>query len=188
MAADNKPESKDDLTKLDIFALRIEVFVGLVGRVIAWSSVLLVINIIVQVFLRYGLKKDSIAIGELEWHFYAVMVMMSLSYAQVKDAHVRVDILHRLFPPRVKQVIEIVGIGIFLIPLAAIIFWYGCDFTSDAWRIGEKSPSPGGMPWRWAIKAFIPIGAAMLMLSSIARLLRLITGSLQVPDEGHIAD
>ena len=91
-------------------------------------------------------SRDMVALGELQWHFYAVMVMVSLSYAQKEDAHVRVDLFHRLFSPRAKRFIEIVGILVFFVPLFAIIFWYGCEFTHDAFRIGEKITLTGRPP------------------------------------------
>ena len=114
------------------------------------------------------------------------MIMISLAYAQKENAHVRVDLLHSHFSPRVKTIIEVVGIVVFFIPLFLIVFWYGCEFTAASFRIGEKSPSPGGLPWRWAIKAFIPIGAAFLLLSSVARTIRLLTGSVKVEEDAIV--
>ncbi len=171
------------LKKLDTLAERIEGFVYHTGRVFSWAALFLMITIIVQVVLRYVFSSDMIALGELQWHFYAVMVMISLAYAQKENAHVRVDLLHRLFSPRVKSIIEVVGIVVFFIPLFMVVFWYGCEFTADSFRIGEKSASPGGLPYRWAIKAFIPIGAAFLLLSSVARTIRLLTGSVKVEED-----
>jgi TRAP-type mannitol/chloroaromatic compound transport system permease small subunit len=176
------------LQRLDKIAERLEAYVRITGRFFSWAALLLVFTIIVQVLLRYVFSRDLIALGELQWHFYAVMVMMSLAYSQIENAHVRVDVLHRYFSPRVKKIIEITGIVVFLMPLTAIVFWYGCRFTANSFRIGEISPSPGGMPWRWAIKAFIPIGSILLFVSSAARVIRLLAGSVVVTEEQQIAD
>ena len=176
------------LQRLDKIAERVESFVRLIGRVFSWAAILLVFTIIVQVVLRYAFSRDLIALGEIQWHFYAVMVMISLAYSQLENAHVRVDVLHRFFSPRAKQIIEITGIVVFLIPLIAIVFWYGCQFTGNSYRIGEVSPSPGGLPWRWAIKAFIPIGALLLFVSSVSRVIRLLAGSVTAESELQVAD
>ena len=175
------------LKKIDRCAEAVEHFVLITGQIFSWAALLLMINIVVQVVLRYVFRSDMVSLGELQWHFYAVMVMISLSYAQMKDAHVRVDLFHRNFSEKTKRILEVVSIAFFLIPLFAIVFWFGCEFTADAFRIGEKSPSPGGLRWRWAIKAFMPIGAALLLLSSLARIIRLMVGSVEVVEEG-IAD
>ena len=174
------------LKKLDTLAERIEIFVYHTGRVFSWAALFLMINIFVQVVLRYVFASDMVSLGELQWHFYAVMVMISLAYAQKENAHVRVDLFHRHFSPRAKTIIEVVGIVVFFIPLFIVVFWYGCEFTAASFRIGEKSPSPGGLPWRWAIKAFIPIGAAFLLLSSAARSIRLLTGSVKVEEDAIV--
>jgi len=168
------------LKQLDSLAERIEIFVAHTGRVFAWTTVLLMATILVQVVLRYVFSRDLVALGELQWHFYAAMVMVSFAYAQKEDAHVRVDLWHSHFTPRLQRNIEVIAILVLLLPLFLIVFWQGCQFTADAFRIGEKSPSPGGLPWRWAIKAFIPLGAGLLVLSSIARVYRLISGSVVV--------
>lgn len=176
------------LNKLDALAERVERLVQISGHFFAWAIVLLMINIIVQVVLRYVFSRDMVALGELQWHFYAVVVTISVSYAQKEDAHVRVDLFHRNFSPKAKRIIEIVGILFFFVPLFVIVFWYGCEFTHDAFRIGEKSPSPGGLRWRWLIKAFIPIGAVYLLLNSFARVIRLYTGSVVVGEKQHATD
>ncbi len=147
------------------------------GPLFSWTLVLLLVGILIQVTLRYVFSHDLVAMSELQWHFYAVAVMISLSYAQVHGAHVRVDLFYRHFPQGLQRGIEAMAVGLLLIPLIAFIFWHGCQFTAESFRVGETSASPGGLPWRWAIKAFIPIGAGLFLVSSFALLLRLILGS-----------
>lgn len=173
--------------QFDRIASTTENVIRVTGRMFSWATLLLMITIIVQVVLRYVFDHDMVFLGELQWHFFAIMVMISLSFAQNHDAHVRVDLFHRRFGERTKRTIEVIGISLFLIPLFMVVLWYGWQFTGDSFRIGEKSASPGGLPWRWAIKAFMPIGAALLLLHSVARVVRLITGSATVIEEG-IAD
>ena len=48
-------------------------------------------------------------------------------------------------------------------------------FTIDSFVRGEISPSPGGLPYRWAIKSALVIGFALLALSALARLTRVWT-------------
>jgi TRAP-type mannitol/chloroaromatic compound transport system permease small subunit len=38
----------------------------------------------------------------------------------------------------------------------------------QSWAINEQSADPGGLPWRWALKALIPIGFILLSLQSVA--------------------
>jgi TRAP-type mannitol/chloroaromatic compound transport system permease small subunit len=176
------------LKLIDSLAATIGSIVFRIGRIFSWALVLLLLAIIVNVVLRYVFSRDMIALAELQWHFYAVLVMISLAYAQKEDAHVRVDLIHRHFSPGIKRFVEIFSLLFLLIPLMVFVFIEGLEFTQEAFRLGEKSPAPGGLPMRWIIKAFIPIGAALLIINSVARIIRLSTGSESVDSESNPAD
>ena len=173
---------------IDALAELVEKIVFRIGRIFSWALVLLLLAIIVNVVLRYVFSRDMIALTELQWHFYAVVVMISIAYAQKENAHVRVDLIHRHFSPGIKRIVEIFSLIILLVPLMVIVFLDGLEFAQEAFRLGEKSPAPGGLPWRWIIKAFIPIGAALLIINSTARIIRLFTGSETVDGESNPAD
>ena len=153
----------------------IDRFIRSVGNVIAWSYVLLVLVIITQVTLRKGFSSGLIVLEELQWHLYAIGVMFGMSYAQVNDAHVRVDLFYGGFRAKTKQIIEVIGILTLVLPFIYVIFVHSLDFVYDAWRINESSESPSGLPWRWAIKAVIPASFALLGLAVISRLIRDLT-------------
>ena len=42
----------------------------------------------------------------------------------------------------------------------------------DSFRLNESSESPAGLPYRWLIKAVIPISFGLLFMAALARLLR----------------
>lgn len=48
-----------------------------------------------DVFMRYIFKNGSIAMQEMEWHLFGVIVMLGIAYALKEDSHVRVDVLIR---------------------------------------------------------------------------------------------
>jgi TRAP-type mannitol/chloroaromatic compound transport system permease small subunit len=151
---------------------RIDNFIRVIGHFICWSNALLIAVIILQVTLRYGFSKGMVALEELQWHLYAVAVMFGLSYAQVSDSHIRVDILYGRLSDRTKRVIEIIGILILVLPFIWVVFYHSLDFVADAWRTGERSDAPLGLPFRWAIKAVIPVSFGLLGLAMISRLMR----------------
>lgn len=143
-----------------------------VGNAVCGVNVLLIAAIIGNVALRYGFSNGQVWIEELQWHLYAIGVMMGLSYAQVNDSHIRVDILHARFSDRTKRVIEIIGILLFVLPFIWVVFYHSLDFVYDAWRTGERSDAPLGLPFRWAIKSVITLSFGMLALSIFSRLIR----------------
>ncbi|MEH6652435.1 MAG: TRAP transporter small permease subunit [Motiliproteus sp.] len=143
-----------------------------VGNLIAWTYVVLILVIIAQVLLRKGFSNGLILLEELQWHLYAVGVMFGLSYAQINNAHVRVDLLYGSFRIKTKRIIDIIGILVLVLPFITVIFIHSLDFVADSWRINESSQSPSGLPWRWAVKSIIPLSFGMLGLAVVSRLIR----------------
>lgn len=143
-----------------------------IGNLIAWSYVALVLVIILQVTLRKGFSSGLIALEELQWHLYAIGVMFGVSYAQVNNAHVRVDLIYNGLRVQTKRIIDIIGILTLALPFIAVIVFHSLDFVADSWRINESSSSPSGLPWRWAIKAVIPASFALLGFAVVSRLIR----------------
>ncbi len=150
----------------------IDAFIRKIGHLIAWVYVALVLVIITQVFLRKGLSSGLIILEELQWHLYAIGVMFGMSYAQINNAHVRVDLIYGGLRIRNKRIIDIIGILVLVLPFITVIFIHSLDFVADSWRINESSDSPSGLPWRWAIKSVIPLSFAMLALAVVSRLIR----------------
>lgn len=146
-----------------------------IGKVVAWANGMLVVAIILNVVLRYVFDMGQVFLEELQWHLYAVAVMIGLSYSQVVDSPIRVDILHQHFSRRTKAKWEIFGILVFLLPWVVILFMQGLDFWSESWRVNEHSDSPLGLPFRWIIKAVIPISFALLGLAAVSRLISSLT-------------
>ncbi|MBD3667476.1 MAG: TRAP transporter small permease subunit, partial [Kangiella sp.] len=86
--------------------------------------------------------------------------------------HIRLDLLHRNFSPRKKEWVELLG-HIFLVwPLIFVLFTHGLDFVETSYRVSERSDSPLGLPYRWAIKSVLPISMFLLAVASFSRVLR----------------
>lgn len=129
--------------------------------------------IVCNVVLRYALAEGRIEFEEIQWHLYSVGFMLGLGYALQHDAHVRVDVLHERFRPTTQAWIDLYGIVLFLFPFIALMLIYGVPFVVDSFVTGEISSSPGGLPYRWAIKSVLVLGFALLGIAALSRLTRL---------------
>lgn len=143
-----------------------------VGTGTSWLSTLLVVVVCYDVFTRYFLRKSSVAVQELEWHIFAVLFLIAAAYTLKQDSHVRVDVFYTLMSPRGQAWINMLGGIIFLIPFCILILWTSKNFISMSWAVKEISPDPGGLPYRYALKAMIPIGFSLILLQGIALTLR----------------
>ncbi len=147
-------------------------FVKAVGHVVAWANAVLIAVIILQVILRYGFGRGLVVLEELQWHLYALAVMMGVSYAQATNSHIRVDVVAARLSDRAIRRWELFGILVFVVPFIVVVFVHSLDFFAESWRLNERSDAPIGLPWRWAIKAVIPISFALLGPAVAARFIR----------------
>ena len=135
---------------------------------------ILVAVITVNVLMRYVIGKGLIEFEEIQWHLYAVGFLLAQAWAAQGDGHVRIDVLAEHYPNRTKCWIELIGILVFLLPFIIVVLWYSVPFIAYSFRINEISEAPGGLSHRWAIKAFLFIGFALLAISTVARLSRVL--------------
>jgi TRAP-type mannitol/chloroaromatic compound transport system permease small subunit len=150
----------------------IDNFVQRIGQTLSYIWLALLFVIVINVLLRYLFSEGRIELEELQWHLYSMGFLLGMSYAYQADVHIRVDVLHERFTPQLRAWIELYGVLLFLLPFIALILIYSVQFVSSSFSVGEVSPSPGGLPYRWAIKVILPIGFALLLLTVFARLVR----------------
>lgn len=142
-----------------------------IGRVTGWCSLAIVLVMAYNVLLRYFFRTGSVATQELEWHLMAPICMLGLSYAILKDGHVQVDILYGRFPERLQRIIQFVSM-VLVVLVVAILLKLSIPYVMQSYNIGEKSPDPGGLTHRWVVKSMLPIGFGLLLIQSIAAMLR----------------
>ncbi|WP_299178173.1 TRAP transporter small permease subunit [uncultured Neptuniibacter sp.] len=160
----------------------IDKFIQRVGLTIAWSYVVLVLVIMLQVILRKGFASGFIALEELQWHLYSIGVMFGLSYAQTTNSHIRVDLFYSRLRGKTKRLIEVISIPILVMPFIVIIFMQSLDFVSESYRVNESSEAASGLPYRWLIKGVIPVSFGLLGLAVISRFIRDLTLLLKGDD------
>lgn len=141
-----------------------------VGKAVSWLTAGLVLLLSVDVIIRYLFRESQAWVTELEWHVFALIFLLGAGYTFLEDKHVRVDVFYARFSDKDKAWVDFVGNLVLLVPWSLTIILIGIPYVLDAYRIGEGSPDPGGLPARWLIKAVIPIGFFLLLLQSIDKL------------------
>lgn len=143
-----------------------------IGRAVSWLIVVMVAVVTFDVAMRYIFHAGSVGLQELEWHLFGALFLLGASYTLKHDRHVRVDILYRSarLSDRQRAWIDIIGTIFLLFPFCILVIWSAWPFVHDSFVIGEHSPDPGGLPYRWLIKATIPVGFVLLFLQGLAEL------------------
>ncbi|MBY0613252.1 MAG: TRAP transporter small permease subunit [Beijerinckiaceae bacterium] len=159
-----------------------------IGRVTGWCAFALVLVMSSNVLQRYVFHTGSVALQELEWHLMAPICMLGLSYAILKDGHVQVDILYGRFPERLKRLVDLVSC-ILVVLVVGFLLKLSIPYVLQSYSIGESSPDPGGLSHRWMLKAMLPLGFILLLVQSLAAMLRavvpIIDPSVAVKSASH---
>ncbi|MDA3919447.1 MAG: TRAP transporter small permease subunit [Salinisphaera sp.] len=142
--------------------------VHVMGRACAWLTLLLVLLVAGDVLARYIWHVGSIAEQQLEWHLLAVIAMLSAPFTLQQDENVRVDIFYQGFSERTRRRIDILVFFLLVIPTSVFIAYVSMRFVTMAYQMGEGSATPGGLPDLFILKAFIPLGFALIALEGTA--------------------
>jgi TRAP-type mannitol/chloroaromatic compound transport system permease small subunit len=159
--------------------LPVTAFSRTADRIIAWFGeiasalwTVLVLVIVLQVVARYAFNLGSIAMEELQWHLYAIGFMLGLSFTEMRERNVRIDVLSEGWSQRTRLRIELIGISFLLLTFCGVILLYSVPFFLTSFQLKEVSAAPGGLPYRWFLKSFIVTAFALLALAGVSRLTR----------------
>ena len=168
----NAVEKQDQIPNR--FCDGLDTFIRRIGHVVMWTNGILIFAIILQVVLRYGFGRGLVVLEEIQWHLYALGIMIGASYAMMMNSHIRVDIIHARLSEKWKLRWDLFGIVFLLLPFLFMVFHQSLDFVYESWRVNEHSDAPMGLPWRWLIKSVIPISFGLLFVAAISRLVRIV--------------
>lgn len=153
-------------------------FVGIIDAIVrafgvmaALICVALVLLVAGDVFVRYLFRTGAVWAQELQWHLISPIALFGMSYALLSGEQVRVDVLYERFSPPVQRGVEVLG-GVLMIALGVIVVHLSLPWVEMSFTRGESSPNPGGLPFRFLLKALIPLGFALLALQGLSHALR----------------
>jgi TRAP-type mannitol/chloroaromatic compound transport system permease small subunit len=166
-------------------ALRIEGLIDFTGKATSYVALAIVGLITVNVFLRYTMSLGSVWAQELEWHLLAALILFGMSYALLRGDNVRVDLFYANYSPKTKYRVDILS-AVLTIIVSLLFIYLSSSYVIQAFSIGEMSPDPGGIPYRWIVKGLIPIGFALLALQGVGELCRVILNGNSVKGGQHV--
>lgn len=152
-----------------------------VGKTFAWCILVLTFAYTYEVFVRKALRDPTAWAFDISYTMYGALFMMAGAYALARDAHVRGDVIYRLWPVRVQAGIELTLIVLFLFPGMAALIYAGYDYAAESWSYQPWGPdgpwgeisinSPAGVPVS-PLKALLPVAALFVLIQGLAELVR----------------
>ncbi len=163
----------------------IESLIDIVGRATLWVALAMIALVAVNVLLRYSFSFGSVWAQELEWHLLAALILLGMSYALQRGDNVRVDLFYAHYSPRLKFVVDVVSV-LLLLAIALYFIKLSLAYVGQSYSILEGSPDPGGIPYRWVVKALIPLGYGLVALQCVGQLLRLFRERREAGEGSHV--
>ncbi len=118
-----------------------------------------------------GENLSSNSLIELQWYVFDLIFFLGVAYALKVNAHVRVDVFYKDFSTKLKALINILGVILFLFPFCGVIIYFSWQYVINSWQIWEISPDDGGLP-RYPIKTMIILSPFLLILQGISEIIK----------------
>jgi len=141
------------------------------GRLVGWLVLVAVLISAGNALARYGFNAGSNAWLEVQWYLFSAIFLLGAGYALREGAHVRIDLVAGRMSRRAQAWIDVFGGVFMLLPVSAIILWYGWDAFLLSWHENEVSTDAGGL-LRWPVKLLVPAGFALLILQGLSETIK----------------
>ena len=100
--------------------------------------------------------------------------MMAGAYTLSTEAHVRGDVIYRLFSQKTQAYIDLVLYFIFFFPGVIALAFYGYEYAALAWKIKETSWNSPAQIQIYMAKSLIPLSGALLTIQGVSEVFRCI--------------
>jgi len=156
------------------------------GKLSSYVVGLIVLMMSYEVVSRYVFNAPTVWSGELCQYGMCFASLLGGGYTLMQDKHVRVDIIYRLFNFKSRAALELATWWIVILFLLVMI-WKGGELAIDAYVGDEKSMTFLELPLFYSL-AMVPMGAGLLLLQAVARMVRNVLNLLLNKEEYNLLD
>ena len=142
------------------------------GKAFSWCIVILMGGTCYEVFMAYVLNAPTLWNFDFSLQMYGAIFMMAGAYTLSTEAHVRGDVIYRLFKPRTQGWIDLILYFIFFFPGVLALAFYGWDYAAMAWKIKETSWNSPAQIQIYMAKSLIPLSGILLTIQGISEVFR----------------
>jgi len=158
-----------------------------VGKILSWLILAAVVVSAVNAVIRKLFDTSSNSWLELQWVLFGAVFLLVASWTLLENEHIRIDIVNSQFTQRTRNIIDVVGHAVFLLPLTVIMIITAYPFVTKSVLLNEQSMNAGGLP-QWPAKMLILVGFILLFFQAISELIKRIAVMMGIiPDPYHTA-
>ena len=143
-----------------------------IGRAFGWCILVLTLSVTYEVFVRYVLNAPTVWAFDMMVQMYGALFLMAGPYALAQDAHVRGDVIYRLFSFKTQARIDLTLYIFFFFPGILALAYFGYEIAADSWRWKEVSWNSPARIQVYFFKSLIPLAGGLLILQGISESMR----------------
>lgn len=152
--------------------LAVDRFNAAVGKLFAWSIVVLTLVITYEVVSRRLMGAPTTWAFDASYMLYGLLFMAAGAYTLSRNGHVRGDFLYRQWAPRTQASLDLVLYILFFFPGILALVYAGWVFFDLSFQTGETSSfSPDGLKL-WPFKLIIPITGVLMVMQGVVEVIR----------------
>ncbi|MCA3236911.1 MAG: TRAP transporter small permease subunit [Curvibacter sp.] len=155
------------------FLLAVDRLSTWIGKIFAWTALILTLMISWEVFSRYVMNKPHAWMLDFQIMMYGTLFMTAGAYTLSKNGHVRGDVLYGFFRPRTQASIDLILYFLFFLPGITALTYAGWVYFGESLAIREQTFSAEPLPV-YPFKFIIPLSGGILLLQGIVEIIRCI--------------
>ena len=141
------------------------------GKWVSWLVVIVVLISATNATVRKLFDTSSNAWLELQWIIFSIIFLVCSPWTLMSNEHIRIDIVNGMFSKKTRNIIDVVGHVVFLLPLTILMIVTSWPFFMTSFAIREQSFNAGGLP-QWPAKSLVVIGFTLLFFQGISELIK----------------
>ena len=152
------------------------------GRVIGYFLLASILISAVNATIRKLFSISSNWALELQWHLFGSAILIASAWTLLRNEHVRIDIIINQLPPRWRNIVDLVGHLIVLMPFTILGMYETFGWVQTSYQQQEYSSNFGGLIL-WPVKASIFLGFMLLFLQGISEIIKRVATLMgRIPD------
>jgi TRAP-type mannitol/chloroaromatic compound transport system permease small subunit len=145
-----------------------------VGKGFAWCIVVLCFGTVYEVIVGYVFNTPTLWNFDFSLQMYGALFIMAGAYTLSTEAHVRGDVLYRLFSVKTQAKVDLALYFLFFFPGIFALAFSGLDYAYNAWMIKETSWNSPAQIQIYMAKSLIPAAGFLLIIQGISEVMRCI--------------
>jgi len=141
-----------------------------VGRIVAVGILLMIGLVSFEVVMRYALRAPTVWATELITFVFAGYIFLGAGYTLLHRDHVNMDVVYSRLPVRAQATLDVLTAG-FVFLYCWLLISTGWDTAWSALQSGRTTGTDWNPPL-FPAAVLLPIGAGLLLLQAIAKLVR----------------